>query len=161
VDSEIKVPVPPEPPRGTYPARVDEKGRLKLPVRFQEYLGELPEKKLFITSLDGHIARIYPISVWKENEKFFETFTDDPQAAEDVAFMANDLGSDVAVDSQGRLLLSPELRRELSLENQAVRLLFYKGRIDVYSENLYAERKQQASQGRKEKILTLERKGLK
>ena len=97
----------------------------------------------------------------KENEKFFETFTDDPQAAEDVAFMANDLGSDVAVDSQGRLLLSPELRRELSLENQAVRLLFYKGRIDVYSENLYAERKQQASQGRKEKILTLERKGLK
>ena len=30
---------------GMYPARLDEKGRLKLPVEFQRYLGGLPEKK--------------------------------------------------------------------------------------------------------------------
>jgi MraZ protein len=153
--------VTPEPPRGTYPARVDEKGRLKLPVCFQEYLAQLPEKKLFVTSLDGHIARIYPISVWRDNEKFFEDFTDDPQAAEDIAFLVNDLGSDAEIDSQGRVLLSPELRRALALENQSVRLLFYKRRIDVFSEAIYEERKRLAAEGRKEKILALERKGLK
>ena len=44
-----------EPPNGMYPARVDDKGRLKLPVGFQEYISGLPEKKLFVTSLDRRI----------------------------------------------------------------------------------------------------------
>jgi MraZ protein len=64
-------PAPVEPPRGTYQARVDEKGRLKLPAVFQQYLTDLGETKVFVTSLDVRIARIYPISVWKENEILF------------------------------------------------------------------------------------------
>ena len=41
---------PLEPPRGIYPARLDDKGRLKLPVQFQQYLAAFPEKKLFVAS---------------------------------------------------------------------------------------------------------------
>lgn len=74
------IPPPTEPPRGTYPARLDDRGRLKLPASFQQYFSALPEQKLFVTSLDRRIAEIYPIAAWRENEAFFETYTEDPEA---------------------------------------------------------------------------------
>jgi MraZ protein len=148
-------------PRGIFPARVDEKGRLKLPSPFQQYLYALGEQKVFITTLDERTARIYPISVWKENENFFDQFADDPAAAEDVAFVANDWGADSELDSQGRLLVPQELRRALGIENQPVWLHCYKGRINVYSKQVYEERKSRASQGLAEKVQLLEKRGLK
>ena len=60
-----------EPPHSIAQARVDEKGRLKLPSEFLEYLKKLGVDKVFITTLDRELARIYPISVWKANENFF------------------------------------------------------------------------------------------
>ncbi len=91
-----------EPPRGLRQASVDSKGRLKLPVAIKEYLAEFGDTKVFITSLDGRIARIYPISTWRENEKVLENFTDDPFAAEDISFTAYELGADCDMDGEGR-----------------------------------------------------------
>jgi len=51
---------PVEPPLGAYPATVDEKGRLKLPVNFKEYLESLEDGRLFVTTTDKRIARVYP-----------------------------------------------------------------------------------------------------
>lgn len=150
-----------EPPRGIFPARVDDKGRLKLPSVFQQYLNAMGEQRVFITSLDVRTARIYPISVWKENEKFFEDYTEDPQIAEDIAFIANDLGADSELDTQGRLLVPQTLRRTLGIENQPVWLERYRGRINVYSKEIYEERKRRANQEVAEKLRALERKGLK
>lgn len=151
---------PVEAPRGFYPGRVDEKGRLKLPAKFQEYLGSLSEKKLFATSLGDGIARIYPNSVWKENEDLFRSFTTNPAAAQRIAFMANALGSDTEMDTQGRVLLSPELRRKLGLENQPVQLLFYRGRIDVYSKSMYDKQFAEAEAFNAEDLSSLEHSGL-
>lgn len=150
-----------EPPRGNYPARVDEKGRLKLPAVVHQYLTELGEEKVFITSLDLRTARIYPISVWKQNEELFEQASDDPQAAEDVAFMANHLGADAEVDGQGRVLMPQELRRALSMENEAVWLACYKGRINVYGKQVYEERRVRAMTNLEQKLVALEKRGLK
>ncbi|MCZ2078066.1 MAG: hypothetical protein LC130_24050 [Bryobacterales bacterium] len=148
-----------EPPRGFLPARVDEKGRLKLPVAVQQYLASFGQEKVFITSLDTRIARIYPISVWKENEIFFEQASEDPDAAEDVAFIAAYLGADSEPDGQGRLLLPTDLRRTLNLENQQVWLSCYKGRINVFSKEIFEQRKQRALGGLDEKLRLLERRG--
>ena len=150
-----------EPPRGIYPARVDEKGRLKLPAVFQQYLTDLGEKRVFVTSLDVRIARIYPISVWKENEILFDTATDDPQAAEDVKFIANDLGADSDIDGQGRVLVPQELRQMLSLENQPVWIECQKGRMNVYGKEVYEDRKRRAYENAADKLRALEKKGLK
>jgi DNA-binding transcriptional regulator/RsmH inhibitor MraZ len=144
-----------------FPGRLDDKGRLKLPVAFQEFLNALPEKKLFVTSLDRRIARIYPMSVWRENEKFFETFRENPRAAQDTAFNAADLGADAEMDSQGRILFPTELRRELGLENQGVRLYAYRGRIEVLSDKIYQARKQRASESPEQNAEILEQAGLK
>ena len=52
--------------RGHHPARVDEKGRLKLPSEFKrtcEEKGYGPA--FFITCLHGKRAEIFPMSEWK------------------------------------------------------------------------------------------------
>jgi MraZ protein len=149
-----------EPPRGIFPSRLDDKGRIKLPVAFQQFLNALREKKVFCTSLDRRIAQIYPIAVWRENEKFFENYRDDPRIARMVAFNANDLGGEAEMDSQGRISFPPELRRELGIENQPVRIFFHKGRIEVLSEAIYEERRQQALQMTVEDLAKLEAAGL-
>lgn len=140
---------------------MDAKGRLKLPAVFQQYLTGLGELKVFITSLDGRTARIYPISVWRENEKIFESFNEDPFAAEDISFAAYEVGADGELDSEGRLLVPQELRKRLNLENQPVWLHYHKGRINVYNSQVYQEMQTRASLDRVAKLRQLEQKGLK
>ena len=143
-----------------YPARLDDKGRLKLPASFQQFFSALREKKLFVTSLDRRIAQIYPMAVWRENEKFFDSYREDPKIARNVAFNAADLGAESEMDAQGRVLFSPELRRELGIENQPVRLYAYRGRIEVLSEKIYEERKREAGQTAADDVAKLEGAGL-
>jgi len=141
--------------------RLDDKGRLKMPAEFQHFLNSLSEKKLFVTSLDRRIAQIYPISTWRENEKFFESYRDNPQVAQDVAFNANDLGADADMDSQGRVLFNTTLRSELDLQNQQLHLYAYRGHIRVLTEAIYQERRQRAAKAATENVDLLERAGLK
>src|SRR5579859_8042530 len=144
-----------------FPARLDEKGRLKLPAAFQQYFSALPETRLFVTSLDRRIAQIYPIAVWRENEKFFESYSEDPDAVQDVWFNANDLGADADMDGQGRITVNPDLRRELELEGGQLHLYSYRGRVQILTEALYQERKHRASRTAGENVNKLERAGLK
>ena len=149
-----------EPPRGMYPARLDEKGRAKLPTSFQQYFAALREKKLFVTSLDRRTAQIYPMAVWRENEKFFDRYREDPKILRHVAFNAADLGAESEMDAQGSILFPPELRRELGIENQPVRLFAYRGRIEVLSEQIYEDRKREAAQTAADDVAKLEAAGL-
>jgi MraZ protein len=153
---------PVEPPRGFFSAHVDDKGRLKLPVNFQTYLSAVDDSGIFVTSVDGRIARIYPNSVWKRNEKVLEDLAaEDPDAADALSFMANDLGGDAKMDPQGRLTLPTDLRRALGLENQEVRLDCSQGGINVYSMTEYEARKRQAQENLAEKLKIAKQKGFK
>jgi MraZ protein len=158
IQSEAKV--PPEPPRGILQARCDEKGRLKLPAAIAQYLAGLGEQKVFITTLDERTTRIYPISVWKQNEIFFRSYQADPAAKNDVWFILNDWGADSEIDSQGRVLVPTELRRHLSIEGQPVWLYYSNGRIDVLSKEVYEERKRRAQAELQTKVETLEKGGM-
>src|SRR5580704_13906227 len=72
LDDQPKSPVPVvEMPRGMSRAKIEDKGRIKLPAGFLHFFDALPERKVFVTSTDGRIAEIYPISTWREMEKFF------------------------------------------------------------------------------------------
>lgn len=150
-----------EPPRGMYPARLDDKGRLKLPVEFQRYLGGLPEKKLFATSTDRRMATVYPIGIWRENEKLFATHRDNPKVVKRVWFTAQELGSETEMDGQGRVQFSPELRRELRIENQPVKVLVVNGAIQVMSEETYHAQRAEAAQAPEDDLEVLQRAGFK
>jgi len=153
---------PVEPPRGFFSAHVDDKGRLKLPVELQQYFTAIGDEKYFVTSVDDRIARIYPISVWKGNEKILEALaTEDPDAAEALAFVANDYGAETKVDPQGRMTLPTDLRRALALENQEVRLDCSQGAINIYSKTEYEERKRKAKDSLADKLKSAKLKGFK
>ena len=132
-----------------------------MPAVFQQYMSALSEKKLFVTSLDRRIAQIYPMEVWRQNEKFFDEFQEQPGLTEQVAFNAADLGAEAEMDVQGRVTFPPELRRELGLEDQTLRLFPYRGRIEVLSEKIYEERKAAAVKIETKDVQFLFSKGMK
>lgn len=151
-----------DPPRGFLSASVDEKGRLKLPVDVQTFLNAFGDEKLFVTSIDGRIAKLYPISVWKENEKVLQELAEqDPDAAEALSFVANDFGADAKIDPQGRVMLPTDLRRALLLEGQEVRLDCSMAGVSIYSSAEYEARKRQAQEGLATKLKTAKMNGFK
>ena len=66
--------------RGNCQARVDEKGRLKIPVNFLEPLKEYGNQ-FYITSTTGETARIYPMKVWGEIEDRLASMPSTTQSA--------------------------------------------------------------------------------
>jgi len=143
-----------------YPGKLDDRGRVKVPAKFQQYLGDLPEKILYVTSLDRRIALIYPIAVWRENEKFFAEHRELTKISAKVMFNAAELGSEAEMDAQGRVTFSPEIRRELKLEGVNLHLYFSNNRIEVLSQEIYEERRKAAMELSEDDLATLEANGL-
>jgi MraZ protein len=149
-----------EAPRGFHGARVDDKGRLKLPAAIAEYVAALGDRKVFVTTVNGSTARIYPISVWKQNETLLEEGGEDTEVKEDVAFVAYHFGADSDVDAQGRVLVPTELRRALKMEGEQVYLRCFKQRIEVIGKDVYEQRLATAMEQLDGKVRGLEQKGL-
>jgi DNA-binding transcriptional regulator/RsmH inhibitor MraZ len=70
-------------------------------------------------------------------------------------FVAYHLGGDTEMDAQGRILIPPELRRALGIENQPVKLMFLRGVLQVFSEAMYEQYLRTALAGQPEKVATL------
>jgi MraZ protein len=149
-----------EPPRGMSPARLDERGRMKLPVPLKAYLDQFPDRKLWVTSLDRTIGRIYPLLIWRETEKFLDGMTEDPELAERLAFNAADLGEELELDGQGRLIIPAALRKQLGIEDQTVRLRVFRGYIEILSERMYTEMLAASSGSSKEDVVRATRMGM-
>ncbi len=96
--------------RGNAPARIDEKGRLKVPTTFKSLLESKYGRELFLTSLTGEYVRIYPMPVWLELEqKLSEVPSTNPSK---LRFLdrVNYFGSVGELDTQGRVLIPVRLR---------------------------------------------------
>ena len=50
--------------RGSQPATVDEKGRIKIPTVFRNPIREAHGRELFLTSLTGYQIAVYPMPIW-------------------------------------------------------------------------------------------------
>ncbi len=107
--------------RGSYNARVDDKGRIKIPASFKRYLEEkYDQADFYVTSLLGDCARIYPLREWEEIEK---KLSDQPSmipAAKKFLDRANYYGQMQQMDGQGRILIYPMLRNEANLSGEVM-----------------------------------------
>ncbi len=128
-----------EPPHSISPASVDEKGRLKLPADFLEYLAAIGVTKVFITTVDFRTVRIYPLSVWKRNENLFTGAGENSAVMERLARLAKNFGGDAEIDKTGRVLLPALLRAEMGLEKQAVVVDVHNGRINLMLKKVHDE----------------------
>ncbi len=148
-----------DPPRGTYPARVDDKGRLKFPAAFLEYLGGLEAKKVFVTTLDELTCKIYTIPAWNASTKMLREGPDKSKGKA-LEFLATHWGQDSELDPQGRVLLPTDLRRALKMENAPVRMEAKDGIINVYSEDVYNQRLAKAREDLEAKIEYMDSLGI-
>jgi MraZ protein len=99
--------------RGNHPARIDEKGRLKVPSEFKADL-EAQGRECFITSRDGQRAEIHSLKDWEQVE---EALAKLPASAAKRKLLdaTNYYGQVVRMDDQGRLLIPQLLREQASL----------------------------------------------
>ena len=69
--------------RGNYAAKIDDKGRLKIPNAFRSLVEGQHGTELFVTSLTGEYVRIYPMPVWLAlEEKLARVPVHPPRAAQ-------------------------------------------------------------------------------
>lgn len=95
--------------RGSHRAKVDEKGRLKIPA---EYLDGLRQygSQFYITSVEGNSAQIYPMQVWIGIEEKLAKVSSQNRAKSKFLMRTSYYGQVVEMDGQGRLLLPTVLR---------------------------------------------------
>ena len=70
--------------RGNFSARIDNKGRLKIPTAFRAPIEETYGSALFVTSIIGESVRIYPMPVWIGIEEKLALRTLDPSFSQSV-----------------------------------------------------------------------------
>jgi MraZ protein len=114
--------------RGNCPAKVDEKGRLKIPAVFLDALKEYGNQ-FYITSTSGESARIYPMKVWSAIEDRLEKVPTQNRAKRKFLMRTSYFGQTVELDAQGRVLLPSVLREEAQM----------KGDVDVFGSLDYLE----------------------
>ena len=97
--------------RGNHPARVDEKGRLKLPAEFKRQIDEQYGAQFYITSKDGKVAEIHPLQEWEKFEQKLAAIPNFNPAKKKLLDRLNYYGQTAEIDAQGRVLL-PQILRE-------------------------------------------------
>ncbi len=97
--------------RGSSPAKIDDKGRLKVPTDFRRQLSDRYGDELFVTSIHGDSALLYPLEVWEQIEGRLAALPASNPSRRRFLQRVNYFGQQVKLDGQGRLLL-PQLLRE-------------------------------------------------
>lgn len=96
--------------RGSAPARVDDKGRLKMPSVFKSLLESKYGRELYLTSVTGEYVRIYPMPVWVELEQKLALVPSTNPSKLRFLDRVNYYGQSVELDSQDRALIPVRLR---------------------------------------------------
>jgi MraZ protein len=100
--------------RGNYPARVDEKGRVKIPAAFLEALREYGNK-FYVTSENGDYVRVYPMKIWNEIEEKLARLSSHNRTKQKFLTRTNYYGQLVELDGQGRILVPAILRESAQM----------------------------------------------
>ena len=105
--------------RGSFTAKIDDKSRLKIPRDFLTAIEATYGRELFVTSLDGVCAHLYPMPVWVEIERQLgaQGLVRDPEV--DRFFKHTSFYGQVAeLDNQGRLLIHQRLRDKAAMAGE-------------------------------------------
>jgi MraZ protein len=98
--------------RGNYTARIDEKGRLKIPTYFRRKIEEKYGSEVFVASLTGESVNIFPLSEWEKIEQKLALLPANEAARRIYLTRMNFFGQESEIDNQGRILIHPLLREK-------------------------------------------------
>jgi MraZ protein len=106
--------------RGSAPARVDEKGRLKVPSLFRAQIDDAFGPELFVTSVHGKNVLLYPLAIWRALEEKLAALPAVHRAKNKFLERVNYYGQDASLDGQGRVLIPQILRDAVKLPADVV-----------------------------------------
>ena len=106
--------------RGSAPARLDDKGRLKVPNVFRAQIEEAFGRELFVTSISGRNFLLYPLGIWRALEEKLAELPAIHRAKNKFLERVNYFGQDAEIDGQGRVLVPQILRDAAKLPADVV-----------------------------------------
>ena len=115
--------------RGSYSARIDDKGRLKIPNAFRALVDDQHGTGLYVTSLTGDSVRVYPMPIWLAVEQRLARMPSTHPARLKFLDRVNYFGQTAEFDTQGRVLVPSRLREAASMA----------GEVDVLGQVDYLE----------------------
>ena len=115
--------------RGSYSARIDDKGRLKIPNAFRALVEDQQGAGLYLTSLSGESVRIYPMNEWLAVEQRLSRMPSAHPARLKFLDRVNYFGQIGEFDVQGRVLIPGRLREAAGMT----------GDVDVLGQMSYLE----------------------
>ena len=128
--------------RGSSAARIDEKGRLKVPATFRGVIQDQHGADVFVTSLTGESVLVYPMPVWLEIEQKLSKMASTHPSRLKYLDRVNFYGQEGELDSQGRIAIPPHLRESASIIGD-VRVFGRINHIEVWNAERFAQRLQQ------------------
>ena len=127
--------------RGSATARIDDKGRLKVPTLFKTAFQDTQGPDVFVTSLSGESVRIYPMTVWLEIEKKLMQMPGNHPSRLKFLDRVNYYGQTSELDTQGRVVISPQLRESASIIGD-VRVFGRISYLDVWNDQRFLQKLQ-------------------
>ena len=115
--------------RGSYSAKIDDKGRLKLPTAFKALVEDQHGAELYLTSLTGDSLLIYPMPVWRGIEERLAKMPSRHPARLKFLDRVNYFGQIAEFDGQGRVVVPLRLRDAAGIS----------GEVDVLGQMDYLE----------------------
>ena len=122
--------------RGNAPARIDDKGRLKVPNAFRSLLESKYGRDLFLTSLTGEYVRIYPMPVWLETEEKLGRMPSSHPARLRFLDRISYFGQAGELDAQGRGIIPARLRESATMSGDVDVLGLYNC-LDVWNHDRF------------------------
>jgi len=102
--------------RGNHTAKIDEKGRLKLPSAFKQLVDAASVTQFYVTSSDGKSAEIWPLPEWEKRESQLADASTMDDAVKKYLNLTSYYGQQVEIDNQARMLLPQILRNAAKLD---------------------------------------------
>ena len=127
--------------RGSAPARIDDKGRLKVPTIFRSVIHDQQGPDVFVTSLTGECVRIYPMTVWLEVERKLSNIPENHPARLKFLDRVNYYGQTGELDTQGRIVIPAHLRDSASIVGD-VRVFGRITYLDVWNDERFVQKLQ-------------------
>lgn len=115
--------------RGNYAAKIDDKGRLKIPNAFRALIEGQHGAEVFVTSLSGEYVRIYPMPVWLAHEEKLARVPSTHPARLKYFDRVNYYGQTTEIDAQGRVVIHSRLRDAAGMT----------GEVDVFGQYEYLD----------------------
>lgn len=106
--------------RGSARAKIDEKGRLKVPTDFRRVLKNQYGSSVFITSVDGHATMIYPLPIWEAIEDRLAHLPSTDRVKQRYLERVSYYGQQARMDAQGRVVIPPILRDSAEMVGEVV-----------------------------------------